>query len=236
MATTLTLQNSINFAGPILKNAVQLISGMEPALTAGNIVLTTMLGPPMRWRFNRKSINFSVNATATDYVQALPDFGFVENVWLQDTTPAKNIFQLNGDVALPKDSNQMRPTNIAPQYDDNQGNITFRLNKIPDANYSVYLDYQKKATLLASPASPWGIIPDEFCYIFDWGYLAAISLLVNDSRFPIFEQYWISRLLGAQDGLSDQARNIFLGQWANFAATLSRGSASVNSGVAGRGK
>jgi hypothetical protein len=234
MATTLTLQNSINFVASFIKNQPLLINNMEPALTAANIVLQTMLGPPMRWRFNRVNASFAVTDASTDYVQTLNDFGWLETQWLKDGSGG--VHPMEGAVALPVDGNKLRPTKLAVEFDDNAGGITFRLDHTPDQDYTVYCDYQKKAVLLTSPAATWGPVADEFEYVYQYGFLCLASLLVNDSRFPIFEQYFISRLLGAQDGLSDQERNIFVGNWMNLAGTLTRSSAMVNAGIAGRGK
>ena len=50
MATTLNLRNTMNFVAPFLKNQPLEVSNMEPALMVGNIVLSAMLGPPLRWR------------------------------------------------------------------------------------------------------------------------------------------------------------------------------------------
>ena len=234
MATTLTLQNSINYALPILKNQPALVSNFEPALSVGNIVLATILGPPFCWRFNRNTLSFSISSGAgTDYAESLPDFGFLETQWLTDGT---TVHELGGAVSLAKTTASARPTKIAPQYDDNAGNITFRVNRLPDKSYTVNGDYQKKAVLMTSPASPWGVVPDEFCYIFNQGFLALLAVLVNDSRFPVFENYFVSRLLGAQDGLTDQQRNIFVGNWTNLAATLKRSDGAVISAIAGRAK
>ena len=233
MATTLSLQNTINFVMPFLKNQPLQVSNQEPALTAANIVLATMLGAPLRWRFNRATTNFAITGSATDYVQSLPNLGFIETQWLLDGLG--NIYQLAGAVSLAVDKNAQRPAKIAAQYDDNAGNITFRMSNIPDQNYTVYLDYQKKMTLMTSAASFWGTVPDEFNHIFNWGFLCILSLLINDSRFPIYEKYFIARLLGAQDGLTDQERNIFLANWMQTAGTVTRAQGAVNSGVAGRG-
>ena len=237
MAITLNLQNSMNFAAPILKNQPLMVSNMEPALTAANMVLGMILGPPCKWRFNRNTFSFTItNAGGTDYVKNLSDFGFLETQWTKDATGT--IYQLGGalSLAMPSSNDQRRPVKMAPEYDDNAGNITFRMDSTPDANYTVYGDYQKKATLLTSAASNWGVVPDEFAYIFNWGFLCIMSLLINDSRFPIFENYFIARLLGAQDGLSDQERSIFVGNWMALAGTMTRATGAVNSGVAGRGK
>lgn len=235
MATTLTIQNSINFAAPILKNQPLLVSNTEPAMTAANIVLGLMLGAPLRWRFNRGSFTITLtNGGGTDYVKAISDFGFLETQWIVDAQ--NSIHQVNGSIALAKDGNSARPTEVAVQYDDNAGNLTFRVNRIPDANYTLNGDYQKKSPLLVSTGQSWGVVPDEFSYIFQWGFLCVMSLLINDSRFPIFENYFISRLLGAQDGLTDQQRNIFVANWMALAQTLTRATGAVNSGVAGRTK
>ena len=235
MAITLTLRNSINFATPLLKGQPLMASNFEPALTSGNIVLETMLGPPCKWPFNRANFNFPVTtAGGTDYPESLPYFGYLEKQWLTDGTG--KIYQLNGSVALAKESAQNRPQTIAPQYDDNAGNITFRLDQVPDQAYTVWGDYQKKPTLMTSDASPWGVVPDQFGYIFNWGFLCIMSLLTNDSRFPIFESYFIGRLLGAQDGMTEQERNIFIGNWTALSATLTRSQGAVNAGIAARGK
>lgn len=235
MGDTLTLQNSINFVTPILKNQPLMVSNFEPALSAANLVLGTMLGAPCRWRFNRAAFTITINqAGGTDYTKTIPDFGFLETQWLQDGTG--NIYELNGATALARSSSVGRPTRIAAEFDDNQGNLIFRLDRIPNAAYTLCGDYQKSAPLIIAPASPWGVVPDSFNYIFNWGFLAVMSLLINDSRFPIFENYFIARILGAQDGLSDQERNIFMANWMGISQTLVRSQGAVNSGVAARGK
>lgn len=235
MATTLTIHNAIKFTQPILKNQPLAVSNLEPGLTVANIVLQRMLGPPLRWRFNRNTFTFVTVAGTTDYVVVINDLGFLENdsIWIVD--PSSNITGLGGKISLAKTSAQGRPTLIAPQSDDNQGNITFRLSNAPDAVYTITGPYQKKATLITSDASPWGVVPDEFSYIFNLGFLTFSSLLVNDSRFPIFEKWFIGALLGAQDGLSIQEKNIFLGSWMADLGTVARAQGSVNQGVAGRG-
>lgn len=236
MAQLLNLQNSINFATPILKNQPLQVSNQEPALTAANMVLGTMLGAPCKWRFNRAAFSIPITpAGLTDYVIGLPSLGFLETLWLVDAAAGK-IHALTGAISLAVDGNVGRPTKLAVQFDDNLGNITFRVDKVPDQNYTVYGNFQQKAEPMTSAASPWGPVPDEFQYIFNWGFLCFMSLLVNDSRFPIFENYFIARLLGAQDGLTDQERNIFVANWMALAQTLSRSQGAVQAGVAGRGK
>jgi len=235
MPVTLTLQNTMNWAASILKNQPQMVNDQEPAVTCANIILATMVGPPMRWRFNRRTFSFPITqAGGTDYAQYLPLFGFLETQWLVDSDGA--IHELNGAMSLPKVTSQGQPMQVAPQYDDNLGNITFRVKNAPNANYTVGGDFQMKPQLMTSAGSTWGVVPNEFLYIFDQGYMALIMLLVNDSRFPIFEGYFIARLLNAQQGLSEQEKNIFLQDWLRATATVAAMQGSVNLGMAARGK
>jgi hypothetical protein len=235
MASTLTLQNTMTWASTLLKNQQFIVSNMEPALTIANIILQRILGPPFRWRFNRGNLTIAVSTLGgTDYSMSLPFFGRVEENWITDVSG--NIYELGGAVSLPKVSAQSRPLKIAPQYDDNNGNITFRLQYVPDQSYTVSIDYQQKPQLMTSPGSPWGVVPDEFSYIFNLGFLMWAGSLVNDPRIPIWEQYFVAALLGAQDGLDEQAVNIFLGQFLNDAKTIARSQAAVQGGSAGRQK
>lgn len=229
--TTLNLRNTMNFAGPFLKNQPQEVSNMEPAVMVGNIVLSMMLGPPLRWRQNRREISFAINGSATDYLQSVANFGFIESGWLVDSQ--NNQYSLNGAVELPMCVSVKRPERIAPQFDDNAGNITFRMETIPDAAYTCYVDFQQTAPLITSPASGWGPVPDYFNYIFNFGYLAVIALLTNDSRFPIFEKWFIGRLLNAQGALSEQERNIFLANWATAMVTVKRADMAGMAGLSG---
>jgi hypothetical protein len=158
--------------------------------------------------------------------------GRIETQWLTDATG--NIHELEGAVTLAKVGASKRPTKVAPVYDDNAGNVTFRFNAVPNAAYTAYFDYQQKAQLITSWASPWGVIPDECGYIYNKGFLALAALLVNDARFPIWERDFVGALLGAQDGLDEQAKAIFLGQWLSDTRSAARSQGAVQGGVAGR--
>lgn len=233
MASSISIQATINFVKPYLKLQPLNVNNLEPALTAANIVLETILGPPLRWRFNRSSLSIALTQGNTDYAVSVPNLGFIETQWLVDGNG--KTAELNGAVALPKESQQGRPKEIAPQYDDNAGNITFRVKPAPNAAYTAYLDFQQKAPILSSWAQTWAPIPDEFGYCFNWGFLTIVGMLTNDSRFPVWEKYFLGRVLGAQDGLDEQAKAIFLGNWMAVTGTITRATSGVNAGVAGRG-
>lgn len=233
MATTLTVNNAKVFAQTLIKNQRLLVNGQEPMLTIANIVLQRILGAPFVWRFNRATVTISIStAGGTDYTLSVPNLGRIENQWLVDSN--NKIWELKGAVEMAKVNAQRRPLEVAPVYDDNAGNITFRFSSIADANYTAFIDYQQKAPLITGPAQSFGPVPDEFGYVFNTGFLTWASLLVNDARFPIWEKWFIGALLGAQDGLDEQAKAIFLGDWLRSTASASRSQGLVQSGVSGR--
>lgn len=235
MASTLTLGNSIVFASTLIKNQRLNVNNQEPALTMGNLVLQRMLGAPFIWRFNRGSFSIPItNAGGTDYAVTLANLGRIETQWLTNSTGA--ILELNGAVELAKVSTSRRPTHVAPVYDDNAGTITFRFSAIPDQNYTAWFDYQKRPSLMTSSASTFGPVPDEFSYLFNKGYLAEAALLVNDSRFPIWQRDFVGGLLATQDGLDAQAKAIFFEQMLNTGRTATRSQAAGQSGAQARGQ
>lgn len=235
MPVTRTLLNSINFIKPYLKNQPASVTVSEPGLSAGNTVLEILLAPPLKWRWNRRTFQFTTVATPAtwDYLVPLPDFGFMENQWLVDSLG--KVHAITGEISLTPDPQLGRPTLIAPQYDDDLGNITFRVKNTPNGIFTIYGDYQRKPTLMNSYASPWDVVPDDFSHCYDLGFLTFMSLLVNDSRFPVFERWFLSRVLSMQEGLDDQARDIFIGNWMTSVKTVTRTQASAQTGNAARG-
>ena len=235
MASTLTVQNSIVFAGTLIKNQRLAVNGQEPGLTMANIVLQRMLGAPFAWRFNRATLTVSIDtAGGTDYAVSAPLLGRIETQWLTDA--AGKIYQLEGATTLAKSNASRKPKTVSPQYDDNAGNITFRFDSIADAAYTAWFDYQQKAALITSWSKSWGSVPDEFSYIFNKGFLALAALLVNDARFTLWERDFISSLLGAQQGLKAQEIAIFVGEWQRLMQTLTSGTDMTKLGSAAIGQ
>jgi hypothetical protein len=233
MSTTRTLMNSVNFIKPYLKNQPASVTVSEPGLSAGNIVLEMLTAPPLKWRWNRRTFQFTTAAPTTDYIVPLADFGFMEHQWLIDA--GGKVHAMTGELAIAPDQTIGRPTVIAPQYEDGLGNITFRIKNTPNAVYTVFGDYQRKPNLMESYASMWDIVPDDFSHCYDLGFLTFMSLLVNDSRFPVFERWFLSRVLSLQSGLDDQSRDIFIGAYMNRVGTMVRSQGSAQTGNAARG-
>ena len=233
MASTFTLSDSAVFCSTLIKGQVLNINNQMPGLMMGNIVLQRILGAPFIWRANRANASIPITeAGGTDYVMSLPLLGRIETQWLTDSSG--NEMPLEGAIALPKNSNVARPVKVAPQYDNNAGSITMRFDQTPDASYTAYFDYQQKAQLMTSFGSSWGPVADEYSYIFNLGLLAFAGLVVNDARFPIWEKDFISSLLATQDGLDEQAKAIFIGDWMNVTRTAARSQAMGQSGAQAR--
>lgn len=233
MALTITVQDGLTFCKAYIKQQTLFVNNQQPALGAAQIILNTILGPPFTWRTNRSNFSIAISALAgTDYTVSLADLGHIETQWMEDGTG--KILQLGGAVTLAKVGTKKQPTKVAPQYDDNLGNITFRFDAVPDQNYTAYFDYQIKAPLVTGTAQTLGTLPDEQCHIFFVGLLAWAGMLVNDARFPIWEKRFLADLLSTQDGLDDQAKMIFAGQWMDLTRTVMRSQGSTQGGIAGR--
>lgn len=228
MPSTLTIKDSILFVSAYIKGQRFNVNNMQPGLGAAQNVLGRILGPPCIWRQNRFTMNFPISTgDGQDYTQFVANLGRIETQWLVDEDG--RIYQLTGATSLARVQTQRRPTKVSPQYDDNQGNITFRFNAVPDGDYTANFDYQGKAPLLTSFAAAWAPIPDEYSYIYNQMMLAWGAALINDARWPIFARDGIAALIGAQGGLDEQSKAIFIGEWMDWLTTVSKKNAEAQS-------
>lgn len=234
MASTITIQDGLTFCSPFIGQQTMAVNNQQPGLGAAQVVLNRILGAPCVWRFNRATFSIPITTgNGTDYAVSVPALGFIEQQWLQDGTG--DIYELQGSVSLARGSGPKRPTEVAPQYDDNAGNVTFRFSSVPDKPYTAFFDYQNKPPLITSIAQPLPI-PDEHSDLFFTGLLAWAGMLVKDQRFPIWQNDFISLLLSRQDGLDDQAKAILVGDWMNLVRTVSRNQGAAQAGNAGRSR
>lgn len=235
------IMSSALFSLPFLGYQPVNVSNGEPALQAANLTKQTMLGAPFAWPWNRSDFIVDIPATDAsgkpiqaeqDYLTAVPNFGFLEKAWLTDSKG--NTKEIHIRNVLAEESSVQRPQSVAVQKQDGEGNITLRLNTIPDMTYVLAGAFQQAPVQMTSLAASWGPIPDHLGYIIDWGFLSFVSMLTKDARFPIFAQKFIAHLLGAQDGLTALQRNIFLGQWLDVLSEPQRTQATTQQGVASR--
>ncbi len=108
------------------------------------------------------------------------------------------------------------PAKIAPQVDDNAGNITFRLLPVPDRVYTVEVVFQKRIpSLVSSTSNTWAPIPDHYSFIYQWGILALMLAYNYDARWVSANRKFVAELLGVAEGLTEQQKNIFQSAWLN---------------------
>jgi hypothetical protein len=133
MSANRILQQTLLWAGAFINYQPLLIGGQEPALTCGNLILQTILGPPFCWRFNRATIGFNCVVAAPptqDYSVFVPDFGFIEKAWVKEVDNS-DLKELEIRTSLAASVEKARPQFISAQSDDNAGNISFRLMSPP---------------------------------------------------------------------------------------------------------
>jgi hypothetical protein len=234
MSVTRNIQSSALFSMPFLGGQPVNVSHGEPAVNAANLTKQTMLGPPFKWNFNRGTFTLPVTPDAQDYFLTMTDFGFLEQAWLTDEKG--NVKEIEVRLGLAAESAIKRPSSVAAQIMETDGDVTFRLNTLPDQLYSLDCTYQRAPILMSSLANTWGPIPDNLGYIYDWGFLSFVSLLTKDARFPIFGGRFTAHLLGAQEGLTALQRNIFLGNFLEVVAQTGRSQMTTQQGVQARGQ
>lgn len=293
-----TILDSIEWARRMNFNRrLALGNGLEPALTAANIVMQTILGPPFEWAWNNSVVTFQCNSTTTaatitntsltgdvatfttqsahnfdagqfvttlgttngggvfnvinleilavptattftveietgnvasaadtgsasvnpqDYAVEVDNFRSIEYASVMNPTQARWL-QLQVKNSLALDSTQGRPTFIAPNtQDSSSGIVTFRVMPAPDLDYPVSMQIQNSAPTLTSLNDTWSPLPDYFSYIYNWGFLAMMYMFADDPRFQMASQKFIAHLLGANEGMSEQEKNIFYNNWNNL--------------------
>lgn len=235
MATTVTLGQSVGFA-QTYGGFKQLTIGTnnEPAITSANIILTTLLSPPFCWNWNRASVSFPTVVGQQDYVVSVPTYGFIEKAhYLDPTGKISEITNVQGVLAIGTEPGT--PVFIAPQVDDNAGNITFRLLPTPDQIYTVTVTFQKRIpALMSTTASTWAPIPDHYSQLYQWGFLSMVCAYFDDPRWAQFSQKFVSAVLGMAEGLEEEQRNVFQQTWLNMVSEQQTRSMRTQQGVSAK--
>ena len=162
----------------------------------------------------------NLGSISTGNLSTSYNFGWIENASVKDQNP--NTCQGEWKELFPKidlalDSASSLPKNISAQYQDSNGNITFRLMPPPAQAYSISITIQQKPPLFSASAlglnQTWLPIPDEYSRLYNWGFLALMNLYADDTRFQWANQKFISNLLSTNEGLTETERNIVLNNW-----------------------
>jgi hypothetical protein len=145
MATANTILGTLSWAAAsILNRPTQNVAGsyQEPALTNANWIMSTILGPPFAWQWNRGTASFTTNAGQSDYVVNIPTFGWLEKATYSNVNSNPPIVELEISPLLAASGKNNPPFKICVVFDNNAGQITFRLMSIPDNTYTISLTYQ----------------------------------------------------------------------------------------------
>lgn len=84
MAATVTLQETVDYTRAYL-NWANLFIGLnnDPAMSAANLVLQTVQGPPFIWPWNRSNTSFITVQGQQDYPLNISNYGFLETASVQ---------------------------------------------------------------------------------------------------------------------------------------------------------
>jgi hypothetical protein len=158
----------------------------------------------------------NTGSIATSYFSRVYNFGWIENASIRESNPNTCAFEwkpLSPKIDLALDSAQARPHSISAEFDDANGNTTFRLIPCPDKAYPVSITVQQKPPIMTGMNSKWTPIPDEYSRLYNWGLLALMYLYADDPRFASASQKFIANLLSTSEGLTETEYNIVLNNW-----------------------
>lgn len=99
MAATTRLQDTIAAVKPFVNWAnLSIGDNLEPAITAANMTLQTIVGPPFIWPWNRSTAAFMAVAGIQDYNAAISNYGWLESATLQAAAVITSVAVLNNQA------------------------------------------------------------------------------------------------------------------------------------------
>lgn len=232
---TNTLLRTITVAQNFTRNAPLTFPGTnDPAFLIGDWVRQFILGPPFAWRWNRAVTSTTIAPGTQDYQLNIPAFGWLEHASVYDSATT-NSYQLEIRLDIAKESTQNQPRMVSAQFDDDNGNITFRVFPVPEKAYVLDLSYQIASPRFANINDTWAPIPDFLSYLYNQGLLAKTYEYLGDPRFGIAMPLFVRQVIAANAGLDDTQLNIFLGERMNTARESQTTGQLAQVSVTGRG-
>jgi hypothetical protein len=219
MASTIQLQRTINLAQQYQRLAPLTFTANtanDPAFSNADWVMQTILSPALGgWRWNRvgatpSTPTFTTDIGVSDYIVNLPTFGWIEKAVAYLPGDGFAAFELQVELIKGEEPLPNQPARISAQYDDDSGNITFRVFPAPDKIYNVVVDYQKSAPLFTALNQTWNPIPDYLSYLYNEGFQAKAFEYSNDPRFTTSMQIFMTDLATESQGLSQSQKNVWL--------------------------
>lgn len=193
------------------------ISGLTTtALNVTNVAITTANSTGFNFALTNSNIP-SAGDTGTAIAGKYSEISQIQNVLANGTETGS-------------------PNSIAPQNDDNAGNITFRLLPTPKSSYQINIIFQKRIpALVTATSNTWAPIPDHYAYIYDWGFLALMMAYNQDPRWAQANQKFVAGLLGIAEGLSEDQKSAFQNAWLNVLTQVNTTQMKSQQGVQSRG-
>lgn len=219
MPSTIQLQRTINLAQQYLYNRPLTFTSPtnnDPALSNADWVMQTILSPALGgWRWNRAGASPSLPTFATqvgvsDYKVNLPKFGWIEKAAAYDPNSGYLAMELKVAKLKATETLPNQTTEIAAQFDDDTGNITFRIFPAPDRVYNIVVDYQQSAPIFTTLTQLWTPIPDYLSYLYNEGFQAKGYEYCADTRFQGAMQLFLTDLSAEAEGLNQTQKNLWL--------------------------
>ncbi len=209
-SSTRTLQDTVNLAQIFVRNApLTGINGVtdEPALSIANTVASLMLSPPLDWPWNSSVASGAMTVGTQDTSIPIANFG-----WLTGASIAYGgkTYQLELRDDLSLETNQQRPAYVCTKSTDGAGNWTFRVLPAPDQAYTLTVQYQQAAPTFTALTQTWSPIPDSLQALYELGFRAFVYEYLTDPRFQLELAQFLSRLVAAHGGLTDQEKDLVL--------------------------
>ena len=205
-------QGNLIFPSLIAGSSIKLNGVLLEVLTASATQFTAAVNLPN----SVDTVGTFTNITTQDYTIPVPNFSHIEHASVLDLdangVPVK-WYELTVKNNLSLESSQNRPEFVGPHVEDGAGNVTFRMLSAPDKAYPVSIHVQLAAPPVTSINQTWGPLPDFLQYIYDWGFLALMWQFADDPRAVYANNQFKAALLGRQEGLSEEQKNIFLNNW-----------------------
>ena len=213
-----TLQQSVDWAQTYIQY-VPLTAGVanEPAISIGNMVMSTILAPPFTWPFNRDEFDITLVASQQDYTFGVTDFAYLEKVSLlsvdgNDGFELKSVYNTNS-LGRATQNQTAQPNSVSVKQFTPGTNVDLRFLSIPDQAYLGTLTYQMQIDSFTALDQDWSPLPDEFMPIYNNLFLAEAMAVADDAREQTYRLRGIAALLAKSTGLSDMQVNAFLAQY-----------------------
>jgi len=218
VASTIELQRTINRTQQFLRLQPLLFqknTANDPAFSNADWVKQLILSPPFAWRWNRTAATvtnptFQTIIGQTDYVVNLPTFGWIEKAVAYEPVNGYLSHELQVGLIFGADAQPNQPARISAQYDDGEGNITFRMFPAPDQVYNIVVEYQNSASLFTLTTQTWAPIPDYLSFVFNSGFDAKGYEYTNDPRYLSTMQLFLQQLVDSAENLTQTQKNLWL--------------------------